>query len=107
MYIHPLSDVQSYQIGDGTKVWQFSVDIEKMPLVLIPLHFFIYVICFSASHMYYFLYTCFYFVYLLQMPPTTSLSPIHLLYLYLIVNVYASLTYMCLLIGTQTYVSYN
>ncbi|MEI8602889.1 acyltransferase [Shewanella sp. PP-Sp27a-2] len=25
MFIHPLSDVQSSQIGEGTKVWQFSV----------------------------------------------------------------------------------
>lgn len=25
MFIHPLSDVQSDQIGEGTRVWQFSV----------------------------------------------------------------------------------
>ncbi|MBB1303739.1 N-acetyltransferase [Pseudoalteromonas sp. SR44-8] len=25
MFIHPLSDVQSQNIGDGTRVWQFSV----------------------------------------------------------------------------------
>jgi UDP-2-acetamido-3-amino-2,3-dideoxy-glucuronate N-acetyltransferase len=25
MFIHPLSDVQSESIGDGTRVWQFSV----------------------------------------------------------------------------------
>ncbi|HDX8597621.1 acyltransferase [Aeromonas hydrophila] len=25
MYIHPLSDVQSKDIGEGTRVWQFSV----------------------------------------------------------------------------------
>ncbi|QWL65349.1 N-acetyltransferase [Aeromonas jandaei] len=25
MYIHPLSDVQSNNIGEGTRVWQFSV----------------------------------------------------------------------------------
>lgn len=28
IFIHPLSDVQSKQIGDGTKVWQFSVVLE-------------------------------------------------------------------------------
>lgn len=25
MYIHPLSDVQTSEIGEGTRVWQFSV----------------------------------------------------------------------------------
>ncbi|MER0432384.1 acyltransferase [Aeromonas caviae] len=29
MYIHPLSDVQSCQIGDDTKVWQFSVILKN------------------------------------------------------------------------------
>ncbi len=29
MYIHPLSNVQSHQIGDGTKVWQFSVILKN------------------------------------------------------------------------------
>lgn len=28
IFIHPLSDVQSKQIGDGTKIWQFSVVLE-------------------------------------------------------------------------------
>lgn len=27
-YIHPLADVQSKQIGEGTKVWQFCVILE-------------------------------------------------------------------------------
>ncbi|TND50697.1 dTDP-6-deoxy-3,4-keto-hexulose isomerase [Aeromonas veronii] len=25
MFIHPLSDVQSSQIGEGTRIWQFSI----------------------------------------------------------------------------------
>ena len=29
MFIHPLSDVQSNEIGQGTRVWQFSVILEK------------------------------------------------------------------------------
>ena len=29
MFIHPLSDVQSSQIGEGTKVWQFAVVLEE------------------------------------------------------------------------------
>lgn len=29
MYIHSLSDVQSKQIGEGTRVWQFSVILES------------------------------------------------------------------------------
>lgn len=28
MYIHKLSDVQSSNIGDGTRIWQFSVVLE-------------------------------------------------------------------------------
>ncbi|MFC4656871.1 acyltransferase [Rheinheimera marina] len=28
MFIHPLSDVQSQQIGEGTRVWQFSVVLQ-------------------------------------------------------------------------------
>ena len=29
MFIHPLSDVQSSQIGEGTRVWQFSVVLKN------------------------------------------------------------------------------
>ncbi|MCP1265086.1 acyltransferase [Aeromonas hydrophila] len=29
MYIHSLSDVQSNQIGEGTRVWQFSIILEN------------------------------------------------------------------------------
>lgn len=29
MYIHPLSDVQSNEIGEGTRVWQFSVILKN------------------------------------------------------------------------------
>jgi UDP-2-acetamido-3-amino-2,3-dideoxy-glucuronate N-acetyltransferase len=29
MYIHPLSDVQSTNIGSGTRIWQFSVVLSK------------------------------------------------------------------------------
>ncbi|MGI2125809.1 acyltransferase [Shewanella oncorhynchi] len=29
MFIHPLSDVQSSQIGEGTKVWQFAVVLKE------------------------------------------------------------------------------
>ena len=29
MYIHPLSDVQSKNIGSGTRVWQFSVILSE------------------------------------------------------------------------------
>lgn len=29
MYIHPLADVQSHQIGEGTRIWQFSVILQN------------------------------------------------------------------------------
>ena len=32
MYIHPLSDVQSKNIGEGSRVWQFAVILSKATL---------------------------------------------------------------------------
>lgn len=29
MYIHPLSDVQTSKIGEGTRIWQFSVVLKN------------------------------------------------------------------------------